>query len=292
MRAARLLTWGCARWASLVAVALPGLGAMHGVARQPTAIGRFDLRRHAAAQVTLPHSLREVSGLAVGPRGELFTHGDERGVIQQIEPATGRVVRTIPIGTLPIRADLEGIAVARNRLLVVTSEGMLFEGGIDATGAVGSFRSTNTGLGRWCELEGMAFDAGRDLLLIGCKAPTRADGRADVTLLRWSLGAGRPATPDRITVRAGLVAQHTGANRFHPSSVEVDPVTGNYLLVAGRERALLELTPAGEVLAGARLPHSLHRQPEGLTFVGDSLLLIADEAAEGRPTLTTYRRVR
>lgn len=50
--------------------------------------------------------------------------------------------------------------------------------------------------------------------------------------------------------------------------------------------------PGGHVLAGARLPHSLHGQPEGLTLLGDSLLLVADEGTRGTSTLTTYRRVR
>ncbi len=59
--------------------------------------------------------------------------------------------------------------------------------------------------------------------------------------------------------------------------------------MAGPERAVVEITTRGVVVDGARLT-SRHRQPEGLTFVGDSLLVIADEGGKQHATLSIYRR--
>ena len=276
----------------LASVVLLAGGAGRPPAASPTALGRFDLRRRAARQVPLPSELREVSGLAVDARGALYAHGDERGVIRQLHAASGRIVRSFPIGDPPVRADLEGIAVAGQQLVVMTSDGLLYTATLGMEGTAGPFTRTDTGLGPWCELEGMAYDHARDLLLIGCKLPAQPTGNRNVTLFRWSRAAGHLAQPDRITVPMSQVTRASGVSRFHPSGVEVDPVTGHYALLAGRERALVEISPAGDVLAGARLPHSLHAQPEGLALLGDSLLLIADEASGGRPTITAYHRVR
>ena len=47
-------------------------------------------------------------------------------------------------------------------------------------------------------------------------------------------------------------------------------------------------TPTGELVAGHALKSRLHRQPEGLAFAPDRTMLISDEAAGGRATLTAY----
>jgi uncharacterized protein YjiK len=56
--------------------------------------------------------------------------------------------------------------------------------------------------------------------------------------------------------------------------------------VDSKERWLVELTLAGEVVARRRLS-SEHRQPEGLGAFSDGRLAVADEGKRG--TLTIYR---
>lgn len=281
-----LLIWTCA--AALVLSA----SAWQPRVAPSTALGRFDLRRRAARQVVLPAALHEVSGLAADALGTVYAHADERGVLHQLHVPSGRILRSIPVGSPPVRADFEGIAVVGRQLVVMTSDGQLYSATVGDDGIVAPFTRTDTGLGKRCELEGLAFDAARDLLLIGCKLPVRSSGPPHVTVFRWSRAASRLAQPEQIVVPMTDIERASGVSRFHPSGVEVDPVSGHYLLLAGRERALVEITPDGNVLAGAQLTHSLHGQPEGLTLLGDSLLLIADEGARRRPTLTAYRRVR
>jgi hypothetical protein len=61
--------------------------------------------------------------------------------------------------------------------------------------------------------------------------------------------------------------------------------------VAGPQRVIAEFTPAGAVVATRQLHRRLHRQPEGIAFLGDSAVLISDEGGKGRATLTLYPRV-
>jgi uncharacterized protein YjiK len=152
------------------------------------------------------------------------------------------------------------------------------------------YTSYETGLGAECELEGLAYEPSDRTLLVGCKQPRVPALRGTVTLFRWSIDRRAAATPARISVPLAAVTARTHTKQFHPSSVEREPRTGHYVVVAGPERAVVEVTSAGEVVAGRELPARLHRQPEGLTFVGDSVLLVADEGGNGRGALTAYTR--
>jgi uncharacterized protein YjiK len=89
-----------------------------------------------------------------------------------------------------------------------------------------------------------------------------------------------------------LLARSAGVSTFHPSGIERDPTTGHWLLVAGPERAVVEITPDGRVIAGAALSRRGHRQPEGIAIASDLTLVIGDEGAGRRGTLTAYRHAR
>ena len=79
-------------------------------------------------------------------------------------------------------------------------------------------------------------------------------------------------------------------DEFHPSAIEVHPVTGSLLLVAAQEEALLEFTPQGRLLAAKELKKKDHPQPEGLAFLPDGTLVLADEGQGGPGRLTRYQR--
>jgi hypothetical protein len=113
-----------------------------------------------------------------------------------------------------------------------------------------------------------------------------------VTLLRWSLDSRSPAVPPSLTIPLGDVIKVSGTKGYRTSGIERHAASGNYVLVAGPERTLLEVSPKGTLVAARALPRQLHKQPEGVTLIGDSLLAIADEGGTGRATMTCYPRVR
>jgi uncharacterized protein YjiK len=192
-------------------------------------------------------------------------------------------VSSFTLGAPPVADDFEGIATAGARIFLITSAGRLYETREGADGGAVAFTRRDTGLGARCELEGLAYDASSRMLLIGCKRPRAAAVAASVTLFRWSIDRMSLGTPATVSIPVSAAG-------FHPAGVERDPVTGHYVLVAARERRLLEVDARGAVVATRALPRRLHRQPEGLTFLGDSAILIADEGADGRATLTRYPR--
>lgn len=258
----------------------------------PSALNRFDIRKGAATQFRLPRGLREISGLAVTADGRLLAHGDELGIISELNPRTGAVVKSFTLGSPPARNDFEGIAVAGERIFLMTSRGLLYETREGASGEAMRFTVTDTRFGPRCELEGLAFEPSDRSLLVGCKRPYDRKLHGAVTIFRWSIDRGQPATPAAITISLPDIIKGTGEKAFHQSSLEREPRTGHYVLVAGPQRVLAEVTRTGAVVATRSLPRSLHRQPEGLTFIGDSTLVIGDEGGSGYGTLTTYPHAR
>ncbi len=261
------------------------------------ALDTVDLRSSAAIRVALPDALREISGLATTADGRLITHGDERAIVHELDARRGRSVRTFALDGRR-RGDFEGVAVVDDRLFLMTSDGWLYETRADAgrDGASTSATAYDTGLGASCELEGLAYEPSDRSLLRGCKHPRTRALRGRVTLFRWSVdrrASGRPSAASvAVSVAESAATRGTGAGAFATSAVERDPRTGHYVLVAGPQRLLAEVTPAGVVVATRRLDHALHPQPEGIAFLGDSALLIADEGGSGRATLTRYPRTR
>jgi len=73
-----------------------------------------------------------------------------------------------------------------------------------------------------------------------------------------------------------------------PSDITIDPFNGNYVLIAARQQALIEITPAGEVVFSRALPGP-HEQAEGVAITKDSILMISDEAVRRPAVVTLYR---
>jgi uncharacterized protein YjiK len=249
----------------------------------------FDLGPAAGRQSVLPLALQEISGLAATGDGRLFAHGDERSVVVQVAPCDGTVVKAFSLGRPPVRGDFEGIAIAGERFFLITSTGILYETREGANGSAMPFTVLDTGFGATCEIEGLAYDPTDRTLLTGCKEPLSRALRGNVSLFRWSIDRRAPAASGRLGIP---LAGFNGSKGFSPAGVEYDPRSGHYLVVAGRQRQLAEVTAQGVIVAVRALERERHQQPEGLALLGDTLLVVADEGGAGRARMTCYRRPR
>jgi uncharacterized protein YjiK len=256
-------------------------GGQPGAAR--TILGRHDLAR-STAHFELPGRLDEISGLAVSPDGRLFAHDDERATIHELLVATGSVGKRFSAGDPPLRGDFEGIAIAGERFFLVTSTGLLYEMREAEDRGEAPYRTSDTGLGAHCEVEGLDYDPMADALLLACKVSHPE--RGVIVIHRLPLDPDRrPLAPIEVS-RAAIAAHGVDAD-FEPSAVAVDP-TGTLILVSAPIESLIEVDRSGNVLAGYRLGRSRHPQPEGLAFGPDGTLYIADERNGQDARLTSY----
>ncbi|MGA0603414.1 hypothetical protein ACO2Q3_22085 [Caulobacter sp. KR2-114] len=242
------------------------------------------------AQWLLPKKLREISGLALTPDGRVMGHNDETAVIHQIDVETGASAKRFSLGEPVLRGDFEGLAIdGGGDFYLASSDGWVrrFREGDDR--AAVDFESFDTGLGPVGEVEGLAFHEGQQLLIIACKRLYAPQLQGTLSLFAWSPRA--PLSPAALWLSVSLepLAEAVGARGLHPSSLEIDPVSGRLILLAARENALLELDEAGGLLA-ARWLGRQHRQAEGATILPDGSLVIADEGGHAQGTLTRYAR--
>lgn len=252
-------------------------------------LGSYDLEsphRH----LKLPKRLREVSGLAMLAENRLLAHDDERGVVTVIDYRGGSIVKDFRIGNTrgPVADDFEGIAAADRRLYLVSSSGRLYEFGEGADGETVPYKRYETGVGRYHEIEGLAYDPDRRVLLLVSKNPRNPRQTGLIAIYLWSIDTRRLVEDGRILIEASALARRIDRKTFQPSGIERHPVTGNYFVVAARQHAVAEITPRGTVLAVRALKARRHRQAEGISFASDNTMVIADEGAGKRATLSFY----
>jgi uncharacterized protein YjiK len=248
----------------------------------------FDFSKDGGVQEKLPRSLEEISGLTVTAGGRVLAHDDERAVIYELDPATGSVLKAFSAGIGGVAGDFEGIAAVEERLFLVTSAGELLETTEGEDGSALSYRVHETNLGRFCEIEGLAFDPGSRSLLLPCKVTRARELKDHLVVFSVELDSMRTTAVPRVFLPLEVLKELDLKDSFHPSGIEVHPETGRLILISAQEEAILELSPQGALLAGRELHRKTHPQPEGITFLADGSLLLADEGQGKKGRVTRY----
>jgi len=238
-------------------------------------------------QWRLPAQLAEISGLALSPDGRVFAHDDERAVIYEIDVTQGRLVKNFALGDPIETGDFEALAITPDGTFhLISSRGLIYSFREGGDGAHVEFETADTGMHNVCEIEGLAYLAADESLIIACKRMRDRPMRDTISLYKWRAGA--PAQLWIAMPEANL-ATGAGVRDFRPSSVEIDPVSGRILLLSGNDGALAELSPDGAVLA-VRALGAGHAQAEGIVIAADGALIISDEASGGQAALSRYAR--
>ncbi|MDE2743066.1 MAG: hypothetical protein OXI58_15845 [Gemmatimonadota bacterium] len=252
-------------------------------------LASYDLEK-PARRFKLPKQWREISGLAMLGENRLLAHDDERGVVFEIDYRDGSIVKSFAISDQrdPVADDFEGIAAAEGRVYLVSSSGRLYEFVEGTDGETVLYNLYTTGIGRDHEIEGLAYDPDQRVLLLISKNPKNPRQTGLVAICRWSLDTKQLVEDGHILIPAIALSSRTDSKRFQPSGIERHPVSGNYFVVAARQRAIAEITPQGQVLAVADLAVDRHPQTEGIAFASDNTLIVSDEGVSKRATLTFY----
>jgi uncharacterized protein YjiK len=253
--------------------------------RDSTSVDTTSARKPVARWI-LPKDLDEISGIALLPDGQLLAQGDERGQVSRIDYRRGVIIKQFAVGRPTLKADLEGIAVANDVVFMLESNGTLYEFHDGANGEHVDYTTHDTRLGKECEFEGLAFDSTRNSLLLACKNVGVKHLRDSMVIYRWRLDGGGNRL-SRMAVPLSPILKSIGEKRFHPSDITVDPLSGNYVVIASIEKSIVEITPDGQVVFARKLPGD-HEQPESVAITRDSILIIGDEAKRRPAVITLY----
>ena len=243
----------------------------------------------AIAEWIMPSQLREISGLAVTQRGTVFTHDDNIGRVSEIDPRTGVLLKSFALSGQQ-KGDFEAIAIAGQDIYLLESSGKLFKFREGADGSQVPFTVYDTKLGKECEFESLAYEADSSRLLMACKRiHNQAEGKIkELRIYALPLPLGNRSAMTAMAIPIDEVRGKNKWKNFHPSDMTIDPFTGNYVIVASREKGYVVITPDGDLVRAEPLPGE-HRQAEGVAITRDSLFLVSDESNVKPPKITVYR---
>lgn len=247
----------------------------------------------------LPKALTEVSGIAFTGPSTLALVQDERGSLYFLdleEDSDGDVSRS----KFGPKGDYEGLDRAGDRLLVLRSDGAVLELDLEGS-ALGDFKQPLETV-PYTEFESIAFEPTRDRWLVMPKdRVSKGDRRKDDRVLFGLSPGALMLDPEPVLVLSVKETIQAAEERgwplptrvskkgnekidfdFRPSDLAVHPITGDYFMISGKDRTLIVVSPAGELLGTATFPASMLAQPEGLAFQPNGDLLIASEGVGGK----------
>jgi hypothetical protein len=151
-----------------------------------------------------------------------------------------------------------------------------------------TFTRHDTKLGKECEFEGLVIDPSSGEYILACKNIKRKSMRDQLLIYRWAPKPGGGHSVSTLGIPLADVIAGNGWKSFSPSDIAIDPSSGNYVIISGPEKGLVEVTPAGQVVRSTPLPGN-PQQPEGIAITADGILMIADEGVTRAADVTLYR---
>jgi uncharacterized protein YjiK len=253
-------------------------------------LGSYAFSSETLQQWKLPDKLNEISGLALTEDSRLLAVTDESAIVYELDYTAGRLVKAFALGEPTVLGDFEGIACGDGQVWLVTSNGVIYESAEGEDGERVAFDEYPTGLDRKCEIEGLAFRRSDRVLLILCKNIKKKSNLESLAIFAWSTTGNEVIADKTITLPDRAIAASLRIRRLNPSSIAIEEKSGNLLIVAARQRALVELDRDGGFVSARVLPlSSRHRQAEGIEILQSGAVLIADEGGGHKARLAVYR---
>ncbi len=257
-------------------------------AETPESSAADEWDQHEFRQWKLPKRLREISGLALTSDERLLAVTDEKAIVYELDYLQGKIIKSFALGDPVVRGDFEGIAVLGDTIWLMTSNGILYAAAEGPDGGSVRYQKYDTGNADFCELEGLGQDRTAGTLILACKEGIKRK-KKDLMIFEWSVSASGIEHIRDIPVPGPLIRSMIGEKRISPSGIAVDPQTGDRVLVAARQDALIRLTPDGTLVEAIILEKKgRHKQAEGIEITRDGRMLIADEGGKGRARLAVY----
>lgn len=250
----------------------------------------------------LSKQLSEISGLTFNDKNELFAHNDEKSVVYQLDYSSGEILKKFTVGNKTIKEDFEGISFANDKFYLVTSNGDLYEFPEGKDKEEVKYKKYKTFLDADNDVEGLCYDPKSNSLLLACKGNPGKKLKGNRAVYEFSLKDKKLKKKPRFLLPVEEIMENYKSNfssklgefflikddTFAPSGIEFNPTTGNYFVLSFKGRMIIEITSNGKIVNQYLLDPKNHRQPEGIAFTSDNKMIISDESAGKKATLTVY----
>lgn len=253
-----------------------------------TALSWYDLSDASASVVKLPDEVKEVSGITGTPDGRFFCHGDEDADVFEIDPKTGKILKTFFVGNTTlgtsVRGDFEDIAFVNDKFYLLESKGHIIEFKEGNPGEHVEYQTYKTKLTAANDCEGLCYDPATNSLLIACKGAPGERYEKGRAVYAFSLESKTLDEKARFFIPLDQLRE----KEFSPSGIARNPDLGSFFIISARGNAIIEISKDGRILNQRDLSREINRQPEGITFDNQKNLIITNEGGPGRPRLVSY----
>jgi len=247
----------------------------------------------APKQLSLAKGLIEISGLAAASESSVYAHNDEHGIVYELSLNDGKILSAFALGDPTVKGDFEGIAVGDGRIYLLTSSGLIYEAPKGANRERVKFNIFDTGVGAFCEAEGLAGAPTAGEFLILCKSAFGAPLENHLVIFRWSLSERLAVKAPWMTIPYTDFLAHKEARNFRPSAIEWDAEHKLMIILSARDKRLIAVGLDKRIAYTKKLPAKLHLQAEGAAIMAPGDLVIADEGAgRGPGKLSIYKAQR
>ena len=252
---------------------------------------RFPLNIDSMMQWRLPDRLNELSGLALTKDGRLLSVDDESAIVYELDFDGGRLVKAFALGNPVAKGDFEGIAIVDDLIYLITSTGRVYLAAEGADGQRVTFDNYDTELGGLCEIEGLTQSPDDSRLFILCKSVRDRSEINGLMIFAWSVEDRELLAEESVLLPEREILAKLRVDRLSPSGLTIDRSTGNFVLIAARQQALVEIAPDGRLVDARNMPLTTrHRQAEGIELSSNGRLLIVDEGGTHKARLAVYRQ--
>ena len=249
----------------------------------------------------LPDCLNEVSGLTNIDSSHVACVQDEHGTVFIYNFIKGKIISQHSFNDT---GDFEGIAYTGDSIYILRSDGRLTEWSNFKSGLINVkhyklrlFTANN---------EGLCHDKKYNRLLIAAKSkPLDHDEKYEryiysfdlfqkhlfekplysINIKRLAKKAQEFNIPAYSTTKKG----EKKPLNFRPSGLAIHPLSDNIYIISATDRLLIVINRKGEVIHMKQLDSELFTKAEGITFLRDGTMVIANEAAGKVPTLLVYK---
>jgi hypothetical protein len=243
----------------------------------------------------LKNRLQEISGLSFSNKHTIACIQDEDGEIFFFDVKKEEVTSKVKFAK---DADYEGVEFVGKLAYAVKMNGTLYE--IENIGKKNQdVTKYETVLNPDNDVEGLAYDAKENRLLLACKGKA-GDGKRfknkkaiyQFDLVKKKLDPHPAFLISQDSIRQDLkgnkmrdayadfvefFSPKKGSISFQPSGISVHPITGNIFVISATANLLVVMNREGKTLYMEKLPGKLFKQPEGITFSQNGDLFIANE---------------
>ena len=268
----------------------------------PYAVGQPD------ESFRLPVELKEISGITLRKdEKSMLTVQDEDGIIYHIN-TEGKILNKYPFWK---KGDYEDIVIVRDTVYVVKSTGTLYK--VVNLGLPKQYvEKYNTVLSKANDVEGLAYDADNNSLLVACKGnPYYKEGEEnplEKRIYEFPLSTHQLDSTPRFDIRVSDIQRFLKSHihlknrekfneyfseseskiRISPSAIAFHPISGDLYLLSSGKKMIIVLDRSNHILHLERLDKKLHKQPEGIAFSKNGDMYISNEGQESNAIVYKY----